>query len=144
MGGYLMRWMDIAAANTPGKHCEAHVVTAAVDHISFKSRSGREVITMDARVTRAFNSSVEIYVKVFANDIKGQTPGAAITPISLSLPWTMPAKYRLRYRRCFLCPVKNKTCMKAWPIAGKCASFFRPDQSKGRDGSTEVFCGYMS
>lgn len=75
MGGYLMRWMDIVAAICAGKHCEAHVVTAAVDHISFQKpiRVG-EVITLEARVTRAFNSSVEIYVEVFANDIKGQNP----------------------------------------------------------------------
>lgn len=75
MGGYLMRWMDIAAAICAGKHCQAHVVTAAVDHISFQSpiRLG-DVITLEAKVTRAFNTSVEIYVEVYANDIKGQNP----------------------------------------------------------------------
>lgn len=75
MGGYLMRWMDIIAAICAGKHCEAHVVTAAVDHISFQNpiRLG-DVITLEASVTRAFSSSVEIYVEVFANDIKGQHP----------------------------------------------------------------------
>ncbi|MEQ1745009.1 MAG: acyl-CoA thioesterase [Saprospiraceae bacterium] len=73
MGGYLMRWMDIVAAVCAGRHCEAHVVTAAVDHISFQNpiRLG-DVITLKASVTRAFNTSVEIYVEVFANDIKGQ------------------------------------------------------------------------
>lgn len=73
MGGYLMRWMDIVAAICAGKHCEAHVVTAAVDHISFQKpiRLG-DVVTLEACVTRAFNTSVEIYVEVFANDIKGQ------------------------------------------------------------------------
>ena len=75
MGGYLMRWMDIVAAICAGRHCEAHVVTAAVDNISFQNpiRLG-EVITLEACVTRAFNSSIEIYVEVFANDIKGQNP----------------------------------------------------------------------
>jgi acyl-CoA hydrolase len=75
MGGYLMRWMDIVAAICAGRHCEAHVVTAAVDHISFQNaiRLG-EVITLEASITRAFNTSVEVYVEVFANDIKGQTP----------------------------------------------------------------------
>ncbi len=75
MGGYLMRWMDIVAAICAGRHCEAHVVTAAVDHISFQKpiRVG-EVITLEASVTRAFDSSIEIYVEVFANDIKGQSP----------------------------------------------------------------------
>jgi acyl-CoA hydrolase len=73
MGGYLMRWMDIVCASSAGKHTEAHVVTAAVDHISFQNpiKLG-DVITLEASVTRAFNTSVEIYVEVFANDVKGQ------------------------------------------------------------------------
>jgi len=60
MGGYLMRWMDIACAICAGRHCEAHVVTAAVDHISFQNpiRLG-DVITLEARVTRAFNTAVD-------------------------------------------------------------------------------------
>jgi len=75
MGGYLMRWMDIVAAICAGRHCEAHVVTAAVDNISFqKPIHLGEVITLEASVTRAFSTSVEIYVEVFANDIKGQNP----------------------------------------------------------------------
>ncbi len=75
MGGYLMRWMDIVAAICAGRHCEAHVVTAAVDHISFQKpiRVG-EVVTLEAAVTRAFNTSVEVYVEVFTSDIKGQNP----------------------------------------------------------------------
>jgi acyl-CoA hydrolase len=75
MGGYLMRWMDIVSAICAGKHCEAHVVTAAVDHISFQNpiRLG-DVITLEATVTRAFTTSVEVYVEVYANDIKGQQP----------------------------------------------------------------------
>jgi acyl-CoA hydrolase len=75
MGGYLMRWMDIVCAITAGKHCEAHVVTAAVDHISFQNAIHLgDVITLEAVVTRAFTTSVEVYVEVFANDIKGQVP----------------------------------------------------------------------
>ena len=35
MGGNLMRWMDIVGGICAGKHCEAHVVTASVDHVSF-------------------------------------------------------------------------------------------------------------
>jgi acyl-CoA hydrolase len=75
MGGYLMRWMDIVCAICAGKHCESHVVTAAVDHISFQNPIHLgDVITLEAVVTRAFNTSVEVYVEVFANDIKGQQP----------------------------------------------------------------------
>jgi acyl-CoA hydrolase len=75
MGGYLMRWMDIVTAIAAGKHCEAHVVTAAVDHISFQNAINLgDVITLEAAVTRAFTTSVEVYVEVFANDIKGLNP----------------------------------------------------------------------
>ncbi|HOY16438.1 MAG TPA: acyl-CoA thioesterase [Haliscomenobacter sp.] len=73
MGGNLLRWMDIASAICAGKHCERHVVTASVDHVSFQRpiKVG-DVVTLEATVTRAFNSSLEVYVEVFAADIKGQ------------------------------------------------------------------------
>ncbi|MBP7184083.1 MAG: acyl-CoA thioesterase [Saprospiraceae bacterium] len=72
MGGNLMRWMDIAASICAGKHCEAHVVTASVDHVSFqKPIKVGDIITLKTNVTRAFNTSVEIYVEVFAADIMG-------------------------------------------------------------------------
>lgn len=75
MGGYLMRWMDIASAICAGRHTESHVVTAAVDYISFQNPIVLgDVITLEASVTRAFNTSVEVYVEVFASDVKGQNP----------------------------------------------------------------------
>ena len=75
MGGNLMRWMDVAGAICAGKHCEAYVVTASVDHVSFHQPIPLgEIVTLQARVTRAFNTSVEIFVEVFAADIKGHHP----------------------------------------------------------------------
>lgn len=72
MGGNLMRWMDVAAGICSGRHCESHVVTASVDHVSFqKPIAMGDVVTLKARVTRAFNTSVEVYVEVFAADMKG-------------------------------------------------------------------------
>ncbi len=75
MGGYLMRWMDIACAICAARHCESLVATASVDHISFHEpiKLG-DVITLTATVTRAFNTSVEIYVEVSASDITGANP----------------------------------------------------------------------
>lgn len=72
MGGNLLRWMDIIGGICAGKHCERHVVTASVDNVSFTKpiRVG-DVVTLEATVTRAFRTSVEIYVEVFASDIKG-------------------------------------------------------------------------
>lgn len=72
MGGNLMRWMDIAGAICAGKHCNANVVTASVDHISFKKPVGKgDIITIEAQVTRAFNTSVEVYLTVYRASIKG-------------------------------------------------------------------------
>lgn len=72
MGGNLLRWMDIISGICAGKHCEANVVTASVDHVSFQRpiRLG-DVVTLEASVTRAFSTSVEVYVEVFAANIKG-------------------------------------------------------------------------
>jgi len=65
MGGRLMYWMDIAAALSAQKHCNAAVVTASVDNISFESpiRLGN-VVHIQAKISRAFNTSMEIYLKV--------------------------------------------------------------------------------
>jgi acyl-CoA hydrolase len=75
MGGNLMRWMDIAAGVCAGRHCESHVVTASVDHVSFHQPVPLgEVVTLNARVTRSFNTSVEVFVEVFISDFKGSNP----------------------------------------------------------------------
>ncbi len=74
MGGNLLRLMDIASAICAGKHCENHVVTASVDHVSFTQpiRLG-EVVTLECSVTRSWNTSVEVFVEVFADDIRGKS-----------------------------------------------------------------------
>ena len=75
MGGNLMKWMDIVAAICAGKHCQAQVVTVSVDHVSFqKPILQGDIVTLEAVVTRAFNTSVEIFVEVFASDMKGGNP----------------------------------------------------------------------
>jgi acyl-CoA hydrolase len=69
MGGRLMYWMDIAAALSAGKHCNAPVVTASVDNISFENpiRLGN-VVHIEAKVSRAFNTSIEVHMKVWGED----------------------------------------------------------------------------
>ena len=68
MGGYLMRWMDIACAVCAARHCGSQVATASVDHISFHEpiKLG-DVITLTATVTRAFNTATEL--RSFFNEI---------------------------------------------------------------------------
>jgi acyl-CoA hydrolase len=69
MGGRLMYWMDIAAALACMKHCSAPVVTASVDNISFENpiRLGN-VVHIEAKVSRAFNTSMEVHMKVWGED----------------------------------------------------------------------------
>lgn len=69
MGGRLMYWMDIAAGIAAAKHCNAPSMTASVDNISFKNpiKLGNTV-HITAKVSRAFNSSMEIFLKVWGED----------------------------------------------------------------------------
>src|SRR5881394_3282513 len=66
MGGRLMYWMDIAAALSAMKHSGSPVVTASVDNISFEnSIKIGNVVHIEAKVSRVFNSSMEVYWQVF-------------------------------------------------------------------------------
>lgn len=70
MGGKLMHWMDIVSAIAAQRHSNRIVVTASVDNISFsKAIQLGNVVTLNAFVTRAFNSSMEVYIEVTAEDI---------------------------------------------------------------------------
>jgi acyl-CoA hydrolase len=71
MGGRLMYWMDIAAALSAAKHSNAPVVTASVDNISFENpiRLGN-VVHIEAFVSRSFNTSMEVHMKVWGEDLK--------------------------------------------------------------------------
>lgn len=73
MGGRLMHWMDIAAAMAAMKHCNCPVVTASADNISFENpvKLGN-VVTIEAKVTRAFSTSMEVYLKVHGEDLPTQ------------------------------------------------------------------------
>ena len=70
MGGRLMYWMDIAAALSATRHCGAPVVTASVDNISFTNpiKLGN-VVHIEAKVTRVFNTSMEVHLNVWGEDI---------------------------------------------------------------------------
>jgi len=70
MGGRLMYWMDIASALAAMKHSGAPVVTASVDNISFKNpiKLGN-VVHIEAKVTRAFTTSMEVHIKVWGENV---------------------------------------------------------------------------
>jgi acyl-CoA hydrolase len=74
MGGKMMHWMDMVAAIAAQRHSNRIVVTASVDNILFKEpvRLGN-VVVLEAKVTRSFNSSMEVYIVAYAEDIPAQT-----------------------------------------------------------------------
>ncbi len=69
LGGQLMHWIDICAALAAAKHSRRVCVTASVDNIDFHLpiKLG-DVVTLKASVNRAFNTSMEVGVKVFAEN----------------------------------------------------------------------------
>lgn len=69
MGGRLLHWMDIAAAIAAHRHSRRIVVTASVNNVSFGQpiKLG-DIVTLEAKVSRAFNSSMEIFIDVFVED----------------------------------------------------------------------------
>lgn len=76
LGGQLMQWIDICAALAASKHSQRVCVTASVDRIDFHHpiRLGN-VVTLVASVNRAFRTSMEVGVKVFA---ESHTEGTCI------------------------------------------------------------------
>jgi acyl-CoA hydrolase len=71
MGGRLLYWMDIASALSAAKHAQSQVVTASVDNVSFQSpiKLG-SVIVIEAKVSRAFKTSMEVHLEVFAQTLR--------------------------------------------------------------------------
>ncbi|NDC41552.1 MAG: acyl-CoA thioesterase [Chitinophagia bacterium] len=73
MGGRLLHWMDIAAAIACQRHCNCPVVTASVDNVSFANpiQLGN-LLTIEAKLTRSFNTSMEVYLRVWGEDLSAQ------------------------------------------------------------------------
>ena len=69
MGGQLLNWMDINAAISAHRHCRRVVVTAAVNNVSFDHaiKLG-DIVSIESKVSRAFGSSMEVYLDVFVED----------------------------------------------------------------------------
>lgn len=68
-GGELLARMDRAAGIAAGRHSRRIVVTASVNHVAFnKAIPLGSVVTVEAKVSRAFRSSMEVYIDVWVED----------------------------------------------------------------------------
>ncbi len=68
-GGELLARMDRAASISARRHSRRIVVTASVNHVAFKHPVPLgSVVTVEAKVSRAFGSSMEVYLDVWIDD----------------------------------------------------------------------------
>lgn len=69
-GGRLVEWMDIGAAVCAQTHSGKICVTASINHVDFNaSAKVGDIISICAKITRAFNSSMEIFVESYARKV---------------------------------------------------------------------------
>lgn len=68
-GGELLARMDRASSIAARRHCRRIVVTASVNHVAFtKAVPVGSVLIIEAKVSRAFTTSMEIFVDVWIED----------------------------------------------------------------------------
>ncbi len=71
-GGQLILWMDMAAAGCAQIHSDMTCVTAAISRANFIAFAETgDIITIKAKLTRVFNTSMEVFANAFARKVKG-------------------------------------------------------------------------
>lgn len=71
MGGRLLHWMDMCSAIAAQRHCNRSVVTVSVDSVQFReSIKLGEVVVIEGEVTRAFRTSMEVAMEVYAENLR--------------------------------------------------------------------------
>jgi acyl-CoA hydrolase len=71
LGGRLMHFIDLTGAMAAYRHAHTNVVTAAMDHIDFiRPVHLGDLLTLRSSVNRAFTTSMEVGVKVWAESTR--------------------------------------------------------------------------
>lgn len=69
MGGRLLHQLDVIAAIAAHRLCRRVVVTAAVNNVSFNQPIKlADIVTLEAKVSRSFNTSMEVCIDVFVEN----------------------------------------------------------------------------
>lgn len=97
LGGRLMHWIDIAGALAASRHCNGVAVTAGVDDLSLHQPVALgNIVILYASVNRAFNTSMEVGVRVETEDIKtgaiSHSNSAYLTFVAIDPLTKKPAK----------------------------------------------------
>src|SRR5471030_817651 len=68
-GGQLLQWMDMVSSIAAHRHCKRVVVTASVNNVSFNNPiKHASLVTLEAKVSRAFTTSMEVFLDVWVED----------------------------------------------------------------------------
>ncbi len=71
-GGKILQWIDIAAGVAARRHAGGVAVTASIDSVQFKQPVLLgDIVVLRATLTRAWRTSMEIYVSVDCDGIDG-------------------------------------------------------------------------
>ncbi|MDY0322639.1 MAG: acyl-CoA thioesterase [Candidatus Carbobacillus sp.] len=82
-GGKLMAYIDDVAAISAMRHCHEQVVTASTDSIDFlRPINQNEAVILESFVTWTGTSSMEVFIKVFAEDLLSGERRIAATAFS--------------------------------------------------------------
>lgn len=74
LGGRLMHFIDLTGAMAAYRYSRTHVVTAAMDHIDFiRPVHLGDLLILKSSINRAFNTSMEVGVKVWAENTRTGT-----------------------------------------------------------------------
>jgi acyl-CoA hydrolase len=69
-GGILVQWMDTASAVCAQTHAGRIAVTVSLNKVTFKNPAKiGDIITIKAKVTRAFGTSMEVLVRAWARKV---------------------------------------------------------------------------
>jgi len=88
LGGHVMHLVDIVAAMAASRHANSYMVTASVDYIDFRNPVNLgEIVLLKSHVNRVFNTSLEIGVEVYSEDIltgeRKHTTSAFVTFVAI-------------------------------------------------------------
>lgn len=72
-GGKLMEWVDVVAAVVARRHSNCNVTTASIDNLQFQAAAYiNNTILIRGRITYVGNSSMEIRVDTFVEELSGE------------------------------------------------------------------------
>ena len=88
LGGHVMHMVDIVAAMAASRHANSYMVTASVDYIDFRNPVNLgEIVMLKSQVNRVFNTSLEVGVEVFSENLltgeRKQTTTAYVTFVAI-------------------------------------------------------------